>query len=264
MARYVNRNQLTVSQEFTLIELAIGLGIGMGIYKLLKKQSNEASASAKKIENDEDREKFETSISRYNTLIESAENATSIHESVMAQTDIHFGGAKDGAAVLYHLNKNVVSNFTAFLNQTEPLVEKLMKMSAGRNSSSPIDSKGAIEVEFQKLLKIIQPKETSLAVNGFSIHVRGTGREASIESSIDYGRNDDLPVKCPTPEQFQKLLVLAGSLLKLVGRTAEEKNPEGFSDSYLSHDMQYIGWLNEMLDHTLYSLTGYLLHSIGK
>ena len=39
MGRYINRNLPTVSQEFTVIELAIGLGIAAGVYKAIKKLS---------------------------------------------------------------------------------------------------------------------------------------------------------------------------------------------------------------------------------
>lgn len=264
MSRYIDRSPLTVSQEFTVIELAIGLGIGVGIYKLWKKQSGDASKSARNVKDTETREKLETAISRYNELIAMTENATSIKEVVPASTDAFFGGAGEAGAIIYHLNNKVVTPIETFLNKTEPLVEKLIKMSTDRNSNAPTVSKGAIEADFEKLMNIIESTGKLIQVNGFMIFIQGYGSEKSIESSMTHSRVDDRLVKCPTPEQFQKLMVLAGSLLKLMGRTAEDKIPADFSNSYLSHDLQYIGWMNEMLDSTLYSLTGYLLKSLGK
>ena len=48
MSRYINRNQVTVSQEFTVIELAIGMGIGIGVYKAIKKLASNSKQEVKK------------------------------------------------------------------------------------------------------------------------------------------------------------------------------------------------------------------------
>lgn len=262
MSRYINRNLPTVSQEFTVIELAVGLGIGAGIYKLIKKLSSDASKTASKIPDEEDRQEYETAIERYNRLIETCENATVIKESVATRGEF-FGDATDAAGTLNYLNNSVIKPIESFLNKTESLVEKLMKMSANRNSNAPTISKGAIEVDLQELMKIIRSSGKSISVNGFTVAVIGQDSESSIETGLNWSRADDAIVKCPNADQFQKLLILAGSLLKLVGRTAEDKVPPNFSNSYLSHDLLYISNLHEMLDSTLYALTGYLLASIG-
>ena len=49
MSRYINRNQVTVSQEFTVIELAIGMGIGIGVYKAIKKLASNSKQEVKNV-----------------------------------------------------------------------------------------------------------------------------------------------------------------------------------------------------------------------
>lgn len=258
MSRYIERgnsSEIVVSQE--ILDVLILGGIGYGIWKLIKNKQAEAERARKRIAQleTEASRRFEPAVERYGRLIKQAEKATVIKETVKVPAGF-FGRSSDGSAVIKHAHDLVLQPVEQFLNRSESVVDSLIKV-----ATKDPNNKELIEPELNKLIKLVESSAKAISVNGFNISIRGEGSERSIESSYSASRDDDVVVACPTPEEYKRLLIIAGGLLSVLARTADDVIPRG---SYVAHDLQYINELNEMIDGTLHALTGYLLRSIGE
>ncbi len=257
MSRYVNRNLPTVSQEFTVIELAVGLGVGVAVYKAIKKLASEKKAEANKAKTKTSK-MTETSADKLARVVSKLEKSVFIKGRVEAVSS-YLGDPKgdDAKEIVSHL-KTITKALRSVIGKVETDFEKINKLGERYNSD------GIDELDFEEqnddaiakmCANVLSTLGDSFEANGFKLTKSGNGFNSEYRT---LSKNKE-SIRSPNPTQLHELLVTAGHLLELQSRFSKL--------TFLEYSQSSMDWTYEIVDmlkDTLDALLNYLDDAIEK
>lgn len=252
MSRYINRNQLTVSQEFTVIELAVGVGIGVGIYKAIKKLTSDSKTQAKAVKGGKSVETLADALTRVSAKLE---KSSYIRGTGEAPFGLLGEPTSDNASDIIEHLKKITIPVRKLLVKVEPQFDKIKKIEDEyNNDGDEIDFDEVNETAVNKLKTIInEALPSGIDINGFELN--STGNRITCKYNPSYGKGLK-SIRSPIPSQGGSLLTIAGQLLEL--HLKAKQLP--FLD-YAQGESEWVPDLAEMLEITLRALITYLDNS---
>ena len=250
MSRYINRNQVTVSQEFTVIELAIGMGLGIGVYKAIKKL---ASNSKQEVKNVKKGKSVESAADRLIKITDRFEKKSCYIKGRVDAQAAFLGNPDgvDGKEIVDHL-RSITGPFRKIVAKVEPIYEQFGKLAERYNDGKieELDFEDENDELISKMYSaVLSGMDSNITINGLKLTKSGTG----ISDSYHSPSTSKSSIRSPTPSQIEALLKLAGNLLELETRYVKISYPE-----YAQGDMTWAVSISEMLSDTLNALLEYL------
>lgn len=264
MSRYIPRKKsdITVSQEFTIIEATISAVIMLGIWKILvgsikgvKKLTSLASSKIKTIKDERTAKKMQKALDRTETLATALVRVGNrLNQSKEMTNTVNVNVARLGGsnlkAIQHHLGKDVLMPLEMLLSRTEKQILKVYDKNVYlENEGSDLDIHDEIEPLVSELKAILINffKNKPFNENGLSFEV--VTERSDDGDYVKYNLekvNEDGNVTLADQNEAANLLILASKLLEL--HTKYVAIP---MSNYAQHETYWIWDVQEMLGATV-------------
>ena len=262
MSRYINRNKLTVSQEFTVIELVIGAGIIALALKLLRSNEKKVEQVKPKLEVEEyDERKIINA--RYKAIIEALEQGTTTSGRPVIYTP-YWGKGKTVESYITHTANDYFDTIKKLVTKTNSTLDSLVKENEKYESDQ--DNVPAIDNLVKKLINEIQ-SVVGKDWSANTLHITPS-HNVGLIALVDYDEVGPPPAfDLPTPNEKEigRLVILLGDLINY--RSDLTIRVEAWPDSaWYGYAHDEISWISEIVDSletTAWYLSVYLMSSLG-
>lgn len=265
MARYVNRNQITVSQEFTLIELVISAGIIALAMKLLKSNEKKVEQVKPKLEVEEyDERKIINS--RYKTIIEALEKGATTSGSPVIYAP-YWGEGSTVNDYIKHTAVDYLSMVKKVIDKTKVTMDSLV------NENEKYDSEQGNEDTLSKLIKKLESEIASVTGKQWQLNnLRFTPHNPDGLMAINFDEDhkmvgsEPIPnIPNPTSKEVEKLVILLGELINYRSDLSIriEAWPDSAWNGYANTEIRWISYVVDNLESVAWYLSVYLMSSLG-
>lgn len=265
MGRYINRNLPTVSQEFTVIELAIGAGIIALAMKLLKSNEKKVEQVKPKLEVEEyDERKIINA--RYKTIIEALEQGTTASGSSVIYTP-YWGKGSTVNDYIKHTAIDYLGTVKKVINKTTVTMDALIK------ENEKYESDQSNEDVISNLIKKLENEIASVTGNQWQLNnLKFTPHNSDGTMAISYDEDhrmvgsEPIPnIPNPTSKEVEKLVILLGELINYRSDLTirVEAWPNSAWNGYAYSEIRWISYVIDNLESVAWYLSVYLMSSLG-
>lgn len=262
MSRYVNRNQITVSQEFTVIELAISAGIIALAMKLLKSNEKKVEQVKPKLEVKEyDERKIINA--RYKAIIEALEQgATTSGKPLIYEP--YWGKGRTVESYITHTANDYFDMVKKLVTKTNATLDSLVKENEKYEANQ--DNVPAIDDLVKKLINEIQ----SVVGKDWTcntLHITPS-HNVGLIALVDYdevGAPPGFELPVPNEKEMGRLVILLGDLINYRSDLTirVEAWPDSAWNGYAHDEISWISEVVDSLEQTAWYLSVYLMSSLG-
>lgn len=262
MTRYVNRNLPTVSQEFTVIELAISVGIIALAMKLLKSNEKKVEQVKPKLEVKEyDERKIINA--RYKAIIEALEQgATTSGKPLIYEP--YWGKGRTVESYITHTANDYFDMVKKLVTKTNATLDSLVKENEKYEANQ--DNVPAIDDLVKKLINEIQ----SVVGKDWTcntLHITPS-HNVGLIALVDYdevGAPPGFELPVPNEKEMGRLVILLGDLINYRSDLTirVEAWPDSAWNGYAHDEISWISEVVDSLEQTAWYLSVYLMSSLG-
>jgi hypothetical protein len=262
MSRYVNRNLPTVSQEFTVIELAISAGIIALAMKLLKSNEKKVEQVKPKLDVKEyDERKIINA--RYKAIIEALEQgATTSGKPLIYEP--YWGKGRTVESYITHTANDYFDMVKKLVTKTNATLDSLVKENEKYEANQ--DNVPAIDDLVKKLINEIQ----SVVGKDWTcntLHITPS-HNVGLIALVDYdevGAPPGFELPAPNEKEMGRLVILLGDLINYRSDLTirVEAWPDSAWNGYAHDEISWISEVVDSLEQTAWYLSVYLMSSLG-
>lgn len=262
VTRYVNRNLPTVSQEFTVIELAISAGIIALAMKLLKSNEKKVEQVKPKLDVKEyDERKIINA--RYKAIIEALEQgATTSGKPLIYEP--YWGKGRTVESYITHTANDYFDMVKKLVTKTNATLDSLVKENEKYEANQ--DNVPAIDDLVKKLINEIQ----SVVGKDWTcntLHITPS-HNVGLIALVDYdevGAPPGFELPVPNEKEMGRLVILLGDLINYRSDLTirVEAWPDSAWNGYAHDEISWISEVVDSLEQTAWYLSVYLMSSLG-
>ena len=262
MGRYINRNQVTVSQEFTVIELAISAGIIALAMKLLKSNEKKVEQVKPKLDVKEyDERKIINA--RYKAIIEALEQgATTSGKPLIYEP--YWGKGRTVESYITHTANDYFDMVKKLVTKTNSTLDSLVRENEKYEANQ--DNVPAIDDLVKKLINEIQ----SVVGKDWTcntLHITPS-QNVGLIALVDYdevGAPPGFELPAPNEKEMGRLVILLGDLINYRSDLTirVEAWPDSAWNGYAHDEISWISEVVDSLEQTAWYLSVYLMSSLG-